>query len=145
MALDPAPPGGLPEAEVVIEIPFHDVDLLEVAWHGHYAKYFEIARGALLDRIDYNYPQMRDSGYAWPVIDYQVRFIRAARFKQRVKVRAQLVEYEIRMKINYLITDAKTSERMTKAHTVQAALDMRTNELQLASPPVLLQKLGIEP
>jgi acyl-CoA thioester hydrolase len=48
------------------EIPFHDVDMM--VWHGHYAKYFEIAR-RLLEQIDYNYPQTRDSGYAWPVID----------------------------------------------------------------------------
>ena len=39
---------------VEIEIPFHDVDMMEVAWHGHYVKYFEIARCALLDQFDYN-------------------------------------------------------------------------------------------
>ena len=43
------------QAEVEIEIPFHDVDVLGVAWHGHYVKYLEIARCALLDQIDYNY------------------------------------------------------------------------------------------
>ena len=37
----------LPEAEIIIRVPFHDVDLMEVVWHGHYAKYFEIARCAL--------------------------------------------------------------------------------------------------
>ncbi len=50
------------KAEVVIEIPFHDVDVMSVAWHGHYVKYLEIARCMLLDKIDYNYPQMRESG-----------------------------------------------------------------------------------
>ncbi|WP_343034423.1 hypothetical protein [Candidatus Methylobacter favarea] len=33
---------------VDIEIPFHDIDMMEVVWHGHYAKYFESARCALL-------------------------------------------------------------------------------------------------
>ena len=37
---------------VEIEIPFHDVDMMEVAWHGHYVKYFEIARCALLDQFE---------------------------------------------------------------------------------------------
>ena len=40
------------EAEVVIEIPFHDVDVIGVVWHGHYFKYLEIARCALLEKID---------------------------------------------------------------------------------------------
>ena len=32
------------EAEVELEVEFHDVDAMEVAWHGHYVKYFERAR-----------------------------------------------------------------------------------------------------
>lgn len=36
-------------AEVEMTVPFHDVDMMEVAWHGHYVKYFELARCALLD------------------------------------------------------------------------------------------------
>jgi acyl-CoA thioester hydrolase len=35
---------GLREATVAITVPFHDVDSIGAAWHGHYAKYFEIAR-----------------------------------------------------------------------------------------------------
>ena len=34
-------------ASVEIQIPFHDIDIMGIAWHGHYAKYLEIARGAL--------------------------------------------------------------------------------------------------
>lgn len=39
------------QASVNLEIPFHDVDMMAVVWHGHYAKYFEIARCALLEKI----------------------------------------------------------------------------------------------
>ena len=31
-------------ASVEITVPFHDVDMMEVVWHGHYTKYFEVAR-----------------------------------------------------------------------------------------------------
>ena len=54
-------------AETETQVQFFDLDPMEVVWHGHYVKYLEIARGALLDSIDYNYPEMRDSGYLWPV------------------------------------------------------------------------------
>ena len=133
----------LPDTEVIIEIPFHDVDLLEVAWHGHYAKYFEIARCSLLDKISYNYKEMKESGFSWPVVELNMRYVKPARLGQRIKVGAQFTEYELRLKIDYLITDLKNGERLTKGHTVQVPVDMETEELVLGSPPVLFKKLGI--
>jgi acyl-CoA thioester hydrolase len=133
------------EAEIEIEVPFHDVDIMGVVWHGHYVKYLEIARCALLDQIDYNYPQMKASGYAWPVIDMRIRYPQPLHFRQRVRVRATLEEWELRLKIGYLIEDADTGRRTTRAYTVQVALDMQSGEMLLASPEILYEKLGIEP
>lgn len=133
------------EAEVKIVIPFHDVDVMGIVWHGHYVKYLEIARCALLDKIDYNYPQMKASGYAWPVIDMRIRYPRPLLFQQIVRVRAKLEEWENRLKIRYLIEDAASGQRLTRAYTVQVALDMAKNEMLFVSPNILFQKLGIEP
>ncbi|KTT28201.1 acyl-CoA thioesterase [Pseudomonas rhizoryzae] len=129
---------GALQVEVEIQIPFFDVDMMEIAWHGHYVKYLEVARCALLDRLQHNYLQMRESGYGWPVIDLQIRYIRPLLFQQRVRVRADLVEWENRLKLNYLITDAATGERLTRASTVQVAVDMASREMQLASPKVFI-------
>lgn len=131
------------EACIDIEIPFHDVDVLEVVWHGHYCKYFEIARCKLLEQIDYNYRQMRDSGYTWPVIDLRLRYIKPARFGQIVSVRASLVEWEHRLKIDYLIVDKATGSRLTKGYSIQIAIDMRKQEMCFESPSVLWDKLGV--
>ncbi len=133
------------ETEVEIEIPFHDVDVMRVAWHGHYAKYLEIARCELLESFDYNCPQMEDSGYAWPVIDMRIRYAHPLRFQQKVKVKAALVEWENRLKINYVITDAETGKRLTKAYTVQVAVDTVSGEMLYVSPGILFQKLGLTP
>ena len=131
------------QASVDLEIPFHDVDMMEVVWHGHYAKYFEIARCALLESIDYNYPQMRDSGYAWPVIDLNMRYIKPSVFGQVITVQATIVEWESRLKINYLITDKLTGSRLTKGHSIQVAIDSQTKEMCFESPRVLLEKLVV--
>lgn len=131
--------------ETEIVVPFHDLDPMEVAWHGHYVKYFEIARCVLLDRIDYNYPQMRASGYAWPVIDLHVRYTQPARFNQRLKVAAELVEWEHRMKITYTVRDAQTGRRLTKGHTIQVAVSESTGEMCFVSPDILPKKLGCKP
>ncbi|MBD9426551.1 acyl-CoA thioesterase [Pseudomonas sp. PDM15] len=130
---------GVLQADVEILVPFFDVDMMEVVWHGHYVKYFEEARCALLDKLGHNYRQMRDAGYAWPIIDLQVRYIRGAQFGQRIKVRADLVEWENRLKINYLITDIATGERMTRGSSVQVAVEIATREMLLASPRVFVE------
>ena len=122
-----------------IEVPFFDVDMMNIVWHGHYVKYLEVARCALLDHIGHNYAQMLESGYGWPVIDLQLRYVRSAVFGQKLNVRASLVEWESRLKINYLITDAATGERLTRASTVQVAVDVNTREMQLASPRVFIE------
>ncbi|PXF30980.1 4-hydroxybenzoyl-CoA thioesterase [Pokkaliibacter plantistimulans] len=131
------------KAEVELEIPFHDVDMMEVAWHGHYVRYLELARCKLLDSIDYNYPQMKASGYAWPVIELNLRYARPLRFQQRIRVEAQVVEWENRLKVAYTIRDAVTNERLTRAHTVQVAVEIASGEMLFASPAVLLQQLGV--
>jgi acyl-CoA thioester hydrolase len=129
-------------AEIDLKIPFHDVDMMEIVWHGHYAKYFEIARCELLDRLGYSYLTMRESGYDWPIIDLRIRYIKPALFGQKVTVKAVLAEWENRLKIDYLLTDASTGAKLAKGHTIQVAVDRRNREMCLESPPVLLEKLG---
>ena len=127
-------------ATIELEIPFHDIDVMGISWHGHYAKYLEIARCAMLETIDYNVVAMKASGYAWPVIEMNIRYSRPLKFQQKITVEANLVEIENRLKIKYRICDAESGERLTKAYTIQVALCMKTNEMLFASPAVLLDK-----
>jgi acyl-CoA thioester hydrolase len=128
-------------AEVEIEIPFQDGDPMGVTWHGNYFRYFEAARCALLDKIDYGYVEMMNSGYAWPIVDTRVKFARPTVFQQRVLVVASLEEYENRLKIGYVISDVETGERVTKGYTIQVAVENGSMELCFVSPPVLIEKI----
>jgi acyl-CoA thioester hydrolase len=132
------------QTAVELEIPFHDVDMMEIVWHGHYTKYFEIARCTLLDTISYNYQQMRDSGYAWPIIDLRIRYIKPAVFRQQITVKAMVAEWENRLKIDYLINDKATGAKLVKGHSIQVAVNMTTRTLCLESPKILFEKLGLD-
>ncbi|MEX0806871.1 MAG: acyl-CoA thioesterase [Candidatus Binatia bacterium] len=132
-------------AETETQVQFFDLDPMEIVWHGRYVKYLEIVRGVLLDTIDYNYAQMKASGYIWPVIDMHLRYIASATFGQRLKLRAEIVEWESRLTIDYLISDAVTERRITRASTIQVAVEIATREMCFVSPPVLLEKLGVAP
>ena len=129
-------------AEIDIDVPFYDVDPMHVVWHGHYVKYFEHARCALLRLIDYDYPAMQASGYLWPVVELHLKYVHSASYGQRLRAKATLLEYENRLKIGYQITDRASGERLTKGHSVQVAVHAATRELQFVSPKVLLDKLG---
>ncbi|MFX1736923.1 thioesterase family protein [Paraburkholderia sp. A1RI_3L] len=128
-------------ASADVEVPFHDVDAMNVCWHGHYLKYFEIGRAALLRRFDYDYREMQASGYLWPVVEVHLKYVRPAVYGQRLEVRAQLLEHENRLKIGYEIVDAVSGERLTKGYTIQVAVHAETKELQFVSPTVVFEKL----
>ena len=128
-------------AETEITAQFYDLDPMNVVWHGNYVRFFEQARGVLLDKIDYNYPEMERSGYLWPIVDMRVKFVRPVRYQQKIRVEATLVEYENRLKITYLCRDAASGEVLTKAHTIQLAVTAATQELNLESPSVLREKI----
>lgn len=130
-------------AEVDMEVQFFDLDPMEIVWHGNYVKYLEVVRCALLDKIGYNYPQMKQSGYAWPVVDMHLRYVAPATFGQKIRLRADIVEWENCLKIDYLITDALSGKRLNRATTTMVAVNMATQEMCYVSPPVLMEKLGI--
>jgi acyl-CoA thioester hydrolase len=132
-------------AETETQVQFFDLDPMEVVWHGRYVNYLEIVRGVLLDRIDYNYAQMRASGYMWPVIDLHLRYAASATYGQTLKLRAEIIEWENRLKIAYLIADAATGRRLARATTTQVAVEIASREMCFASPPVLFEKLGVSP
>jgi acyl-CoA thioester hydrolase len=132
-------------AELEMQVQFFDLDPMEIVWHGRYVKYLEVVRCALLDKIGYNYVQMKESGYAWPVIDMHLRYVGSATFGQKLRLRAEIVEWENRLKIDYLITDADTGKRLNRASTTQVAVDIASKEMCFVSPPVLFEKLGVEP
>lgn len=131
--------------EIDVTPAFFDVDVMEIVWHGHYVKYLELARSALLAKYDYDYPKMRESGYAWPIVDMRLKYVKPAAYGQALKVRAQIVEWENRLRIEYLIRDAKTGARLNSASTIQVAVELATREMCFVCPEVLWQRLGVTP
>ena len=128
-------------AEVTVKPQFYDLDPMRVVWHGNYVRFLEQARCALLDKIAFNYEEMSRTGYIWPVVDMRIKYVRPLRFGQEVKVIATMLEYENRLKIGYRLIDLTSGEILTKAHTIQVAVEIATNELCFESPAVLREKV----
>ena len=106
------------------EVPFFDVDAMHIVWHGNYVKYLETARCAFLSSIGYDYNEMGRQGYSWPIVQMNLKYIRPARFGQKIRVDMDIVEIDSCLRIDYTIYDAETNENLTRASTPQAAVSL---------------------
>ena len=133
--------GKVLKTSVDIQVQFYDLDPMNVVWHGNYVKYMETARCALLTKIQYDYNEMVKAGYAWPVVEMNLKYIRPLRFMQWVRVEVTLVEYEVCMKLKYRFIDIETGKVVTKAESTQMAVKISTRESQLMTPPDFIAKV----
>ena len=132
----------LPSISIAHQVDFFDVDSYRIVWHGSYIKYFEIVRCALLDKIDYNYNDMEASGYFFPVVDLQIKYLQPIRFRQQITLTATIKEWQHKLVIQYLIYDRETQQKLTKATTTQVAVAMPGEVLQFESPAILINKIN---
>ncbi|QIW16740.1 thioesterase [Pasteurellaceae bacterium RH1A] len=116
------------------EIPFFDVDSMDIMWHGHYVKYLEMARCAFLEDIHYTYDVMREKGYGWPIVQLNLKYVKPALFRQKIRVSLALVEYESCIRIDYVITDLASGTKLTTGSTTQVAVEIASREMQLQTP-----------
>jgi acyl-CoA thioester hydrolase len=128
-------------AEIVTKAQFYDLDPMNVVWHGNYTRWLEQVRTALMETIGYSFQEMHDSGYLWPIVDLRIKYVRPVRFGQEIAVTATVIEFENRLRIDYRIRDVATGEILTKATTIQVAVQAASGEMCLECPPVLTDKL----
>jgi acyl-CoA thioester hydrolase len=128
--------------DTIIKAQFYDLDPMDIVWHGNYARYLEQARCDLLDRLGYNYAQMKASGFAFPVVHMQIKYVKPIRMAQAMVVTTTLTEFENRLRLDYVIRDRASGEVLTRAHTIQVAVDVANGELCLESPAVLIERVN---
>lgn len=116
------------------EIPFFDVDAMNIMWHGHYVKYLEMARCAFLAELGYDYNVMREKGYGWPIVQLSLKYVRPAFFRQRIRVELAVTEYESCLRMDYTIVDVQTETKLTQGSTTQVAVAIASGEMQLQTP-----------
>ena len=81
-----------------------------------------------------------ESGYVWPVVDTSVRFVRPLTLDQTFVVTACIVEWELRLVVDYRI-HSEDGVLHTRARTVQVPVDANTRELLIGSPAVLIERI----
>ncbi|ACT58986.1 acyl-CoA thioesterase [Hirschia baltica] len=129
------------KVETQSEAQFHDIDPMNIVWHGNYPRFFELGRVKLLDEIAYGYEEMKASGFAWPVIEMNIRYAHPIVLREKIIIVAGLTEWENRLKIDFEIRNKETNKRLCKAYTTHVAVDIKTNNMLWETPDVFRKKL----
>ena len=127
------------ETEIIVE--FYQVDPMNIVWHGNYINYFEAGRRALLEKIRYDYIDMKESNYYFPVVDVKVKYLGSLHFNERARIKAILMEYENCLRIKYEIRNAKTGILTTRGVSTQMAFNIKTNESCFVCPKIFTDRV----
>jgi acyl-CoA thioester hydrolase len=129
------------EVRVQLEVPFYDVDILRVVWHGHYYKYFELARTELLRSIGLDAGDLIGVRYGFLVSESQCRHVQPLEYGERFEVAAWIRDYESRICIDYEITSLDRERRSAKGRTVLVSTDLE-GRLLLRTPQAIRDRIA---
>jgi acyl-CoA thioester hydrolase len=136
----PKKPTRLREVSVEHEVPFHDVDAQRVVWHGHYLKYFELARTALLRSCSLDAGDPLDEHFRFVVIESHCRHGGPLRYGDRVRTSAWFRDYRHRVLIGYEVWNLTLDRRAARGHTALATLD-RSGTLRFETPAEIVRRI----
>jgi acyl-CoA thioester hydrolase len=133
----------LREATVLIQVPFCDVDPMQVVWHGNYFKYFDVAREKLFDDAGVDMYRMHtDTGLVFPVTRSQAKHIRPLRFRDQIKCTARVTEAEYRIVVEFEIRLASDGTLCTKGKTEHVTVRLPEGTMELRIPSEIRRALG---
>lgn len=131
--------------EVKLNVPFHDLDPMQVVWHGNYMKYFEIARTALFDKFDIElYTYFKKSNYLFPIIKTSTKHIDSLRHRDEFICKATLVDARYKIIIDFEIRLAENVKIYTKGRSEQVAVKFPEMDMMLKIPDDIKTALGFK-
>lgn len=84
-----------------VRVRYAETDKMQVVYHGNYVEYFEVGRVEAIRTLGISYREMEEAGVIMPVIEWQARFLRPARYDDLLTVRTTLRELPVSHKITF--------------------------------------------
>lgn len=131
-------------ATVRLEVPFYDLDPMQVVWHGNYFKYFERARRVVFDQAGLDpYRPPEDGDVVYPVVRTAVKHVRPLRFRDEIECTARLVEALHKLVFEFEIRLVADGALCARGRTEQVAVRIPDLTLELYIPPEVRRALGV--
>ena len=115
-------------------IRFQEVDMMTIAWHGHFISFFEDARVALGEKYGIGYMDLYEKGIMAPIKTAHVDFVRPLKFRDKISIEARLhYSPAARMNSDYIVRNAQGKVAAT-GYIIQMLLTPEY-EVYLTQPP----------
>ncbi|HJN64008.1 MAG TPA: thioesterase family protein [Flavobacteriales bacterium] len=78
--------------ETKIRVRYGETDQMGYVYYGVYAQYFEVGRVELLRSLGVSYKELEKSGFALPVVDFEINYKKAALYDDELTIRTTIKE-----------------------------------------------------
>lgn len=97
--------------EVTFHVRYAETDAMGIVHHGSYIIYFEEGRSNYIRQRGSSYAEFERTGYYLTVSEVNVRYLRPARYDQRLTVRCRVSEAKSRqITFSYEVVDAENGD-----------------------------------
>ncbi len=128
---------------VILKVPYYDVDLMQIVWHGHYLKYFEVARQALFRErgVDLRF-YTEDTRYVFPVVRSTIKHIWPLRFNDEFTCTVAVREARVKIVLDFEIKLIPSGKVCAKGWSEQVAVRMPEMEMAFQIPEEIQKALS---
>lgn len=98
-------------AETTFHVRYAETDAMGIVHHAAYIVYFEEGRSHYMRERGSSYAEFEKGGQFMAVTEVQARYVRAARYDQRIRIRCWVEQIRSRgLTFRYELLDAETSD-----------------------------------
>lgn len=119
--------------QIKIRTRYAEIDRMGFVYYGNYAQYFEVARVEAMRSLGFNYKDFEDNGLIMPVLDFSVKYKKAAFYDEELTIKLFIKEMpSVRIHFDYETLNER-GELLNIAHTTLVFTDKKS--LKPLRPP----------
>jgi len=132
-------------SEVILTVPFYDLDPMQMVWHGNYLKYFDMARSILFADAGLDlYSYFKKTNYLFPITKTTTKHIVSLQYLDKFKCQATVVEAQYKIVLDFKLSLLEDNQLCAKGRSEQVAVKYPQKEIMFEVPEDIRKALGFE-
>jgi acyl-CoA thioester hydrolase len=125
-------------------VPFHDLDPMQIMWHGNYLKYFDMTRSALFANAGVDlFGYFKNTSYLFPITKTMTKHIVSLRYLDEFKCTATVLEAQYKIVMDFQIRLIESNQICAKGRSEQVAVKYPEKEIMFEIPEEIRKALGV--
>lgn len=131
------------QCAVTFTVPFHDLDPMQMVWHGNYLKYFDITRTTLFAQAGVDlFGYFEKNRCLFPITKTTTKHIVSLRYRDEFSCAATVVEAQYKIVMDFQIRRIENNQLCTRGRSEQVAVTYPEMEMLFEIPEDIQQALG---